>query len=128
MNEKDAHRIFRTYYDTRKIEIKIAMRALEEKMNDTEKIAAIAYFYGTDNQLGQTTEEAAELIQAISKYNRAPAGGRSHEIDHIAEEIADVEIMLKQLKILLNLDEKVDVWKQAKINRQIARMNHGTSL
>lgn len=54
-------------------------------------------------------EEMAELIQAISKSIR----GKDHNIE---EEIADVEIMISQLKIMYD-NSKVDMIKQEKLNR-----------
>ena len=50
-------------------------------------------FYGADHQLNKTTEELAELIQAINKWRESPENERFNLI----QEIADVEIMLLQL-------------------------------
>lgn len=55
-------------------------------------------------------EECSELIQAISHKHR----GRDH---NIAEEIADVEIMLEQLKIINDCHSKVDEIRRSKIER-----------
>ena len=45
---------------------------------------------------------------------------------HLAEEIADVEIMISQIKYLRNIpDEQVDVIKQYKIQRQLRRIENG---
>ena len=55
-------------------------------------LAAIQTF-GEQAQERQTIEELSELVQAICHKHR----GRTH---NIAEEIADVEIMLAQLKII----------------------------
>lgn len=66
--------------------------------------------YGAEAQEGVAQEECAELIQAISKKHR----GKSHNID---EEIADVEIMIAQLKIINNCWKEVDEIKQKKIQR-----------
>lgn len=67
-------------------------------------------FYGDKYQEEVTIEECAELIQAISHKHR----GRKH---NIAEEIADVEIMLEQLKIINNCDEEVQKIHKQKIKR-----------
>lgn len=56
-----------------------------------------AEHYGLQLQMNQFTEELAELIQAIAEENPA----------HIAEEIADVEIMGEQMEYLLTLDKDV---------------------
>lgn len=60
-------------------------------------------------------EECSELIQAISKYLR----GRETNLE---EEIADVEIMLEQLKIMCN-ESQVEVIKESKLNRLEQRLN-----
>ena len=57
-------------------------------------------------------EEMAELQKELSKYLR----GRENTTE-IAEEIADVEIMLAQMKILFGIDEGVERYKKLKIQR-----------
>lgn len=54
-------------------------------------------------------EEMGELIQAISKALRC----KTHNVE---EEIADVEIMIMQLRIIFD-NKKVDEIKQAKLKR-----------
>ena len=71
---------------------------------------AIAKF-GKDAQLKMAIEEMAELTQAICKSFR-----ESNNHENIVEEIADVEIMLAQLKIISEIDEsKVETWKGLKL-------------
>lgn len=73
----------------------------------------IANHYGLKHQLVKCKEELNELIEAL--------GGSSDT--HLAEEIADVEIMISQIKYLRNIpDEQVDVIKQYKISRQLTRI------
>lgn len=70
-------------------------------------------------QLDQLQEELAELIVAINKYKRGFQEGKKN----IIEEIADVEIMIKQVKYLLAIDIKqVDNIKEYKINRLEKRL------
>lgn len=71
--------------------------------------------YGSEAQERQAIEECAELIQAISHKHR----GREH---NIAEEIADVEIMLEQLKIINDCHDKVQNIKAMKIKRLYQRV------
>lgn len=62
-----------------------------------------AAHYGVQLQMNQFTEELAELIQAIAEENPA----------HIAEEIADVEIMVEQMEYLLPLGIKyIKAWAE----------------
>ena len=56
--------------------------------------------YGREKQCMMTAEECAELIQALSKALRYD--GESF-IRQVAEEVADVEIMLEQVN-------QADVW------------------
>lgn len=72
----------------------------------------IADYYGKKSQTLKAIEEMAELTQGLLKNN----------VINIAEEIADVEIMLIQLKYLLKNEELVDVFKEMKIARQITRI------
>lgn len=94
----------------------------------------IADKYGYEAQSRQAIEEMAELTQAINKLWRKELDlgqlameptaelAASENYLHIAEEIADVEICLSQLKYLLDCGMLVDHFKQEKIDRQIKRM------
>ena len=57
-------------------------------------------------------EESAELQEAICKYY---AGKDS--IIHIAEEIADLQIMLEQLAIIFDCKKCVKEWRKRKLER-----------
>ena len=57
-------------------------------------------------------EELAELTQEISKQLR-----RKGDPDHLAEEIADVQIMLDQLMMIHDCSWKVGEIKAAKVAR-----------
>ena len=85
-------------------------------MSLEDKIEVIAHHYGLESQLNQTTEECGELITAINKFRRF--GNK----DTLYEEKADVEIMLGQLKYLLNCEHFVADMKEDKLNRQLHRM------
>lgn len=68
--------------------------------------------WGKNLQTMVCMEEMAELIQALSKNIR----GARNEIN-IAEEIADVEIMLEQLKQMFNLRYAVENYQTKKLKR-----------
>lgn len=77
--------------------------------------------YG-ERQLDQCQEELAELIVAISKYKRAVAKGNGSSeikaITDVIEEIADVRIMIKQVMMLLDINEtEVSNIEISKLNR-----------
>lgn len=71
--------------------------------------------YGRINQIIKCIEEMSELTQALTKY----LGG---ETDNITEEIADVEIMLEQMRFIFDKDGIVDRTKSFKRLRQYERM------
>lgn len=101
----------------------------EEHQNN---IIAIAEHYGYDAQSRQLIEEMAELTQAINKYWRKQLLCGQNEIYEVAignpeekaiiEEIADVEIMLSQIKYLLSCQDEVEQEKERKILRQLEGM------
>ena len=70
-----------------------------------------AKYYGYEAQSNQLVEECAELIQAVNKYRRVETGlgqpvaedKKAIARDNLVEEIADVELMLEQVKYLLIL-------------------------
>lgn len=77
--------------------------------------------YGRGCQTTKALEELSELIQAVCKYKSKLYSGNLNEtyalLDNIAEEMADVEIMLEQLKIIFENAESVSIWKQYKLER-----------
>ena len=79
-------------------------------MSSTQTLHGAIRFFGARAQEAQAIEECAELIQAINKKWR----GKEH---NIAEEIADVEIMLEQLKIINNCGIEVEKIKFSKLQR-----------
>ena len=79
-------------------------------MTEFEILTATIRTFGDKAQEGVAIEECSELIQAISHKHR----GREH---NIPEEIADVEIMLEQLKIINNCRDEVAAIHKQKIDR-----------
>lgn len=88
-------------------------------------IEEIARHYGVDAQSRQAVEEMAELTQALTKFWRYK-GDDAQTIrglrGHIAEEIADVSIMLEQLEILFDVKNEVAENRSHKIFRQLDRI------
>lgn len=76
--------------------------------------------YGKEPQCRQAMEECAELIQAVNKmlrYEDRPAEPEYYA--NLIEEIADVEIMLYQLKVMFNIDDdQVFAFKVQKAKRE----------
>lgn len=84
-------------------------------MSETEILTKAIQMYGDKAQENQAIEELAELIQAICHKHR----GRENNIE---EEIADVEIMLEQLKIINCCRNKVQRIRELKIKRLYQRI------
>ncbi len=84
-----------------------------------EDIEKIVDFYGGDKQLRQLQEECAELIVAINKRLRY---GSTKAFVNLIEELADVEIMVEQIKYYYRIKDNVNDVKYGKINRQFDRM------
>lgn len=86
-----------------------------------ERIKKIALHYGYDKQSIKLIEETSELQQAICKHRESK--DKAKTIIDIKNEIADVYVLLDQMKYLLNIkDNELEEIKDYKINRQILRM------
>lgn len=84
--------------------------------------------FGIENRMIQCTEECGELIQALSKYQRIQQGDKTCQTDMchaeymIAEEMADVELLLEQIKYLLGNEMEVRERKLYKLDRTEQRL------
>ena len=59
------------------------------------------------------TEELSELQKEITKILRDQG-----DLNHLTEEIADVEIVIKKLKDMFNISEtRINSWKEFKYSR-----------
>lgn len=83
---------------------------VEEARKESKKF--IFGEYGEKMQKLKLCEECAELIQAVLKGN----------VVHIAEEMADVQILLDQLRVGLDLSTLVEEFTDQKLVRQIGRL------
>lgn len=68
--------------------------------------------YGVDTQLNVAIEELSELIKELCKYKRGDGSDM-----HIAEEMADVKIILEELEIIFDNKYRVVAWYEHKIQR-----------
>lgn len=84
-------------------------------MTELEIMKAAIKCNGEEYQENMAIEECSELIQAINHKHR----GRKH---NIAEEIADVEIVLEELKIINNCHKEVEEIRKRKIERLYNRI------
>lgn len=75
--------------------------------------------FGEIAQIDQATEEMAELIVALNKYKRYVnfrQGNKEEILAHIAEERADVEIMLNQLHVIFGDNTEKELEKLAHLS------------
>ena len=93
----------------------------------TMKVINLAVETYGESQLDIVIEEMAELIKEIVKYKRVDKKDDfkvDTVIHNLTSEIADVEIMLEQLKILLNIKQsKVQEVKEFKLKRLEQRIH-----
>lgn len=73
-------------------------------------------------QLAQLQEECAELIVAVSHLRRAKKGD---SYNRLLEEVADVEIMIRQCRLILDSD-KIDSIINEKLKRADERIKNGS--
>ena len=91
------------------------MLTREEQRNICKK--AVDNF-GEISQMIKTTEEMGELIRAISRIILQQGESDEQIESNYNEEIADVTIMLEQLKYTRHYkQELVDFWKEEKLKR-----------
>lgn len=73
--------------------------------------------FGKSSQVQVAIEEMSELTKELCKNGRG-----QENTTHIAEEIADVEIMLRQMVILFDCKETVDKYRRYKLERLAERI------
>lgn len=81
-------------------------------MNRTEIMRQAIRTYGADAQEKMLLEEMSELQKEICKHWRGRDNTRA-----IAEEIADVEIMLDQMKMIFGNESLVTIFREQKLLR-----------
>lgn len=82
-------------------------------------ISRILAHHGFKNQLIKTVEELSELTTAVVQYyNKGPGESR---LRGVQEEIADVYIMLEQIRKQFMSKDELDNWINYKITREAER-------
>lgn len=91
-----------------------------------EKLKQIINHYGVMPQLKYIHSEYFELDEAILHYENSKYFNDEYGIDdneHIAEEIADIMVMLKQFQYYYEIsDKQIEDIMNFKINRQLDRI------
>ena len=80
----------------------LPIQAVEVVNNRINLLRNIIALNGKETQCRMAMEECAELIQAVNKCLRYPTGA---SIANLTEEIADVEIMIEQLKLMFKVSD-----------------------
>lgn len=86
-------------------------------MDDEKILEKAIHTFGAQMQMTVAIEELSELQKEICKQLRG--------VDRtvcLAEEIADVEIMLEQLKMLFDCADEVQTWRKGKLMRLECRI------
>lgn len=94
---------------------------MAEYINETEVLQRALYTYGSAPQIAMVFEEMSELQKELCKYLRG-----KYSLANIAEEIADVEIVLEQMKMLFCCADDVRNERRRKVERLKERLNNGT--
>ena len=75
--------------------------------------------YGAEAQTDMMIEEMSELTKALLKHRRKEC---KETLDNILEEIADVQIMLDQMKLIHDDGKATDEYRDVKLLRLAARL------
>ena len=79
--------------------------------------------FGMYNQIIKTMEELAELQVELAKF--FDMTNKEFDSETILEEMADVEIMLEQLKIIFDCHDIIDAVKVKKLKRLKGLIENG---
>lgn len=101
-------------------EIGKVMELLKYPQSRILELDKVAHINSDDLTLTITSEECAELIQAISKVKRY--GFHDKYEENLHEEVADVLICISELVCLGYMDiDKIRDYQKLKINREVER-------
>ena len=81
--------------------------------------------WGEDAQIKMCIEEMSELTKELCKNWRKSKANTPEQIDHICEEIADVQNMVDQMEMIFG-EEKVKKYREEKIKRTKMRLDEET--
>lgn len=84
--------------------------------------------WGRQAQIDMMIEECAELILALHKLTKRKCHPHSvpEKLSNVCEELADVQIMINQMKALFG-NEEIDTWYNVKMERLQNLLNGNSS-
>lgn len=88
-------------------------------MNREEILRKAINTYGEQPQVDVAIEEMSELTKALLKYRRNEDMSVNRRLNNILEEIADVSIMLDQLRMIYGSTEKQEEFKLKRLNDRL---------
>ena len=88
-----------------------------EPVEEKDILRAAIAKYGKSAQMLMVLEEMSELQKEICKAFRG-----KDNVEEIADEVADVEIMLDQLKIIFQIEDEVWNHRRFKLARLLKRL------
>lgn len=97
-------------------------RIEDHRMARDDILRRALYVYGAQAQTMMVMEEMAELQKELCKHSRGKLN-----MDAIAEEIADVQIMLEQMIVLHDCANNVAVARERKLARLEARLEEAAT-
>jgi hypothetical protein len=97
-----------------KPKVKFTNEPVKIIMMENQILEAFIKKWGIPAQTNQAIEECAEFIVAVNKVRRS--GFKEKEIDDLCSEIADVTIMMAQMRLVYGA-ERVDEWIKIKLER-----------
>lgn len=83
------------------------------------ELLTIISYYGEQFQIDKAIEEMSELTQALIKARQDPDNLTE---ENVLEEVADVWVMIEQLKLIFKGQEVVEEYVDYKISRQMQRI------
>ena len=86
-------------------------------LHDNAICQAALETFGKELQVTMAIEEMSELTKALCKNGRG-----QENTTHIAEEIADVQIMLQQMVMLFDCAGQVETFCRYKLERLVGRI------
>lgn len=86
-------------------------------LDDNAICQAALETFGKELQVTMAIEEMSELTKELCKNSRG-----QENTTHIAEEIADVEIMLQQMVMLFDCAGQVETFRRYKLERLAGRI------
>lgn len=97
------------------------MNKEDKTIFDDDILKKVIQHYGHDYMMVVAMEEASELVQAISKIYRY--GVTLEAVNHLNEEIADVLIVIEELKKMgFAYEPSIKEWIDSKQKRSMERI------